>query len=337
MTFGLVSVPVRLYSAVVHRSVNFHQLHATDHARIYMKRVCPVDEEEVPFSEIVKGFEIAPERHVVIEPEELAALEPAFTRTIDIEDFVEYEEIDPIYFDQPYYVVPNKGGAHSYRLLLESMRETGKVAIARIVLRSRERLVAIRPRGDALLMTTMNFGDEIQSTQILRELEEAENVPLGERELSVALRLVESIAEPFDITKYHDNYREALMDLIDRKAAGEEVVVEPHDRREPTATPDLMGALEASLEEVRARQGASPASAAKKNGAAKKGSAKKKSVGGAKAAVAGDAAGARPKAAAAGAKSKAAAAGATPKAAAAGGKSKATSAAGARPKTAPKS
>lgn len=274
LTFGLVSVPVRLYSAVVHRSVNFHQLHATDHARIYMKRMCPVEEVEVPYSEIVKGFEIAPERHVVIEPEEFAALEPAFTRTIDIEDFVEFEEIDPIYFDQPYYVVPNKGGAHSYRLLLESMRDTGKVAIARIVLRSRERLVAIRPRGEALLMTTMNFGDEIQSAQNLRELEDAENVPLGDRELSVARRLVESIAESFDITKYHDNYREALLDLIDRKAAGEEIVVEPHARREPTATPDLMGALEASLEEVRQRQ-AGAGAAAKKNGSAKASPAKK--------------------------------------------------------------
>ncbi len=274
LTFGLVSVPVRLYSAVVHRSVNFHQLHATDHARIYMKRVCPVDEAEVPYSEIVKGYEIAPERHVVIEPEEFAALEPAFTRTIDIEDFVEFEDIDPIYFDQPYYIVPSKGGAHSYRLLLEAMRDTGKVAIARIVLRSRERLVAIRPRGEALLMTTMNFGDEIQSAQNLRELEDAENVPLGDRELSVARRLVESIAESFDITKYHDNYREALLDLIDRKAAGEEIVVEPHARREPTATPDLMGALEASLEEVRQRQAG--AGTAKKNGAAKASPTKKK-------------------------------------------------------------
>jgi DNA end-binding protein Ku len=270
LTFGLVSVPVRLYSAVVHRSVNFHQLHATDHARIYMKRVCPVDEVEVPFSEIVKGYEIAPERHVVIEPEEFAALEPAFTRTIDIEDFVEFEDIDPIYFDQPYYVVPSKGGAHSYRLLLEAMRDTGKVAIARIVLRSRERLVAIRPRGEALLMTTMNFGDEIQSAQNLRELEDAENVPLSDRELSVARRLVESIAESFDITKYHDNYREALLDLIDRKAAGEEIVVEPHSRREPTATPDLMGALEASLEEVRQRQAGAGAGTAAKNGAGAK-------------------------------------------------------------------
>jgi DNA end-binding protein Ku len=276
LTFGLVSVPVKLYSAVAHRSVHFHQLHAADHARIYMKRICPVEEEEVPFEEIVKGFEIAPERYVVIEPHELAALEPAFTRTIDIEDFVEYEDIDPIYFDQPYIVVPNKGGARSYHLLLQAMRDTGKVAIARIVLRSRERLVAIRPRGEALLMTTMNFGDEIQSPLALRELEEADNVPIAEREVSVARRLVESISETFDIAKYHDNYREALLDLIDRKAAGEDIVVEPPVKREPTASPDLMGALEASLEEMRKRRGDNGAPPAKKNGAKKKSPAAKK-------------------------------------------------------------
>jgi len=267
LTFGLVSVPVKLYSAVSHRSVHFHQLHRADHARIYNKRICPVDEQEVPFEDIVKGFEIAPERYVVIEPEEFAAIEPAFTRTIDIEDFVQFEDIDPIYFEQPYIVVPNKGGARSYRLLLESMRDTGKVAIARVVLRSRERLVAIRPRGESLLMTTMNFADEIVSPQALRELEDAENTPIAEKELAVARRLVESISESFDITKYHDTYREALLDLIDRKASGEDIVVEPSTQREPTATPDLMGALEASLEEVRKRQGADGAPAAKKNGA----------------------------------------------------------------------
>jgi DNA end-binding protein Ku len=256
LTFGLVSVPVKLYTAVVHRSVHFHQLHAADHARIYMKRVCPVEDEEVAFDEIVKGYEIAPERYVVITPEEFGALEPAFTRTIDIEDFVELEDIDPIYFDQPYLIVPNRGGARSYRLLLEAMRETNKVAIARIVLRSRERLVAIRTRGDALLMTTMNFGDEIRSPLTLRELEDAENTPIAERELEVAKRLVASIAEPFDISKYHDTYREALLDLIDRKAAGEEIVVEPKSEPERLVAPDLMSALEASLEEARARRGA---------------------------------------------------------------------------------
>jgi DNA end-binding protein Ku len=277
LTFGLVSVPVKLYSAVVHRNVAFHQLHAPDHARIYNKRICPVDEEEVPFEDIVKGYEIAPERYVVIEPHEFASLEPAFTRTIDIEDFVEYDDIDPIYFDQPYIVVPNKGGARSYHLLLAAMRDTGKIAIARIVLRSRERLVAIRPRGESLLMTTMNFGDEIQSPLALRELEEADNVPIAEKELSVARRLVESIAEPFDISKYHDTYREAMLDLIDRKAAGEEIVVEPPTKREPTASPDLMGALEASLEEMRKRRdGDETAPGAKKNGAKKKPAATKK-------------------------------------------------------------
>jgi DNA end-binding protein Ku len=279
LTFGLVSVPVKLYSAVSHRKVQFHQLHRADHARIYTKRICPVDEAEVPYEDIVKGYEIAPERYVVIEPEELSAIEPAFTRTIDIEDFVQYEDIDPIYFEQPYIVVPNKGGARSYRLLLEAMRDTGKVAVARVVLRSRERLVAIRPRGEALLMTTMNFSDEIVSPQSLRELEDAENTPIAEKELSVARRLVESIAESFDITKYHDTYREALLDLIDRKASGEEIVAEPADKREPTATPDLMGALEASLEEVRNRRGADGAPPAKKNGAKKMAPAAKKPAG----------------------------------------------------------
>jgi DNA end-binding protein Ku len=155
------------------------------------------------------------------------------------------------------------------------MRDTGKVAIARVVLRSRERLVAIRPRGDALLMTTMNFSDEIQSPQALRELEDAENTPIAEKELAVARRLVESIAESFDITKYHDTYREALLDLIDRKASGEDIVAEPPDKREPTATPDLMGALEASLEEVRKRQAGAGGAAAKKNGAKANGAKKK--------------------------------------------------------------
>jgi DNA end-binding protein Ku len=255
LSFGLVSVPVKLYSAVVHKNVHFHQLHGPDHSRIHQKRVCSTDGEEVPFGEIVKGFEIAPERYVIVEPEEFAALEPAFTRTIDIEDFVELDEIDPIYFDHPYFLVPGKGGAKSYRLLLEAMRDTGKVAIARIVLRSRERLVAIRPHGRSMLMTTMNFGDEIQSTANLRELEEAE-VKLGERELAVAKRLVQSIAEPFQIAKYHDLYREALLDLIDRKANGEEIALAPAPRRERPDTVDLMSALTASIEEVRQRKGA---------------------------------------------------------------------------------
>ena len=254
LNFGLVSMPVKLYSAVSSKSVHFNQLHGADNARIQQKRVCSADGEEVPFEEIVKGYELAPERYVVIEDAELAALAPEATRTIEIEDFVEIDEIDRIYFDQPYYVVPNRGGARSYKLLLQAMRETGKVAIARVVLRSRERLVAVHPREDVLMMTTLNYADEINPTSELRELGgEEEAATVGERELDVARRLVESLAEPFEIGRYKDTYREAVLDLIDRKASGEEIVVEPRPAVEALQSPDLMGALQASLEQARER------------------------------------------------------------------------------------
>jgi DNA end-binding protein Ku len=278
LNFGLVSMPVKLYSAVTNKSVHFNQLHGADNARIQQKRVCSADGEEVPFEEIVKGYELAPERYVVIEDAELAALAPEATRTIEIEDFVEIEEIDRIYFDQPYYIVPNRGGARAYKLLLQAMRDTGKVAIARVVLRSRERLVAVHPHEDVLMMTTLSYADEINSTSELRELGgEEESVAVGERELDVARRLVESLAEPFDITRYKDTYREAVLDLIDRKASGEEIVVEPRPAVETLQSPDLMGALQASLERARERGGdaLSPATANGKDGTRKKASAKK--------------------------------------------------------------
>jgi DNA end-binding protein Ku len=285
LNFGLVSMPVKLYSAVTNKSVHFNQLHGADHARIQQKRVCSADGEEVPFEEIVKGYELAPERYVVIEDAELAALAPEATRTIEIEDFVEIEEIDRIYFDQPYYIVPNRGGARSYRLLLAAMRDTGKVAIARVVLRSRERLVAVHPREDVLMMTTLTYADEVNSTSELRELGEEEEAPaVGERELDVAKRLVESLAEPFDISRYRDTYREAVLDLIDRKASGEEIVVQARPAVQALQSPDLMGALQASLERARERDenaadaggdGARKQAPAKKKSAAKKAAAKK--------------------------------------------------------------
>jgi DNA end-binding protein Ku len=245
---------VKLYSVVVDRDVRFHQLHAADHARIQQRRVCSVEDREVPYEEVVKGYEIAPERYVVVEPGELAALETGRAGAIEIEDFVRLEEIDPIYFDQPYLLVPNTGGARPYRLLLEAMRTTGKVAVARVVLRSRQRLVAIRPRTDALVMSTMRFGDEIQRTGELEELQEVDVQPTA-RELSVARKLVESIAEPFEISRYRDTYREALLELIDRKASGEEVFLQPPPLPQPLQAPDLMSALQASLDEVRQHRG----------------------------------------------------------------------------------
>lgn len=248
LSFGLVSVPVKLYSAVTRKTVHFHQIHSLDNGRIHQKHVCSLDGEEIPLGEIVKGYEIAPDRYVPVEASELQALEPLFTRTIQVEDFVALEEIDPIYFDRPYHLVPGPGGAHPYRLLLHAMRDTGKIAIGRIVMRSKERLVAIRPRENALLMLTMSYAEEVNPTIGLRELEGIDG-EVDERELDVARRLVASIAEPFDIEKYQDTFREEVLDLIDRKAAGEplQLGTEPEP---PPDSPDVMKALEASLERV---------------------------------------------------------------------------------------
>jgi DNA end-binding protein Ku len=251
LTFGLVTMPVKLYSAASSKTVSFKQLHAGDNVRIQTQRYCPAHEEEVAFEDIVRGYEIAPDRYVVVEDAELEALAPEATRTIEIEDFANLNEIDPIYFDQPYYVVPNAGGANSYRLLLEAMRDTGKIAIARVVLRSRERLVVVRPYGDALLMATMMFGDEVHPYNELSELDKT--IEVGKRELEVARQLVSSLAGPFDLSKYRDTYREAVLDLIDRKANGEDIVTQPPKSDEPRKAPDLMSALEASLVEVRKR------------------------------------------------------------------------------------
>src|SRR4051812_41105728 len=143
ISFGLVNVPVKLYSAVSRNTVRFHQLHDSDHVRIQQKRFCPADGEEVTYEHIVKGYEIAPDRYVVITPEELEALDPKKTRTIDIEDFVDLAEIDPIFYDHPYYLMPDKGAAKAYKLLVQAMTEAGKVALARVVLRQKESLVAI--------------------------------------------------------------------------------------------------------------------------------------------------------------------------------------------------
>ncbi|HEV3228068.1 MAG TPA: Ku protein [Solirubrobacteraceae bacterium] len=262
ISFGLVSVPVKLYSAVARKTVRFHQLHAADGVRIQQKRVCPADGEEVPYEEIVKGYEIAPDRYVVIEPEELEALDPKKTRTIDIEDFVDLSEIDPIFYDHPYYLVPGAGGAKPYRLLVDAMRETNKVAIARVVIRSKEQLVALRPMGDVLAMATMVFADEIVPPERLDELPDAA-IQTTERELAVARQLVESLAGSFEPEKYHDTYREEVLELIERKAHGEEIAVQPPREEPATEVPDLMSALQASLEEVRRRTGPEDGKAAR--------------------------------------------------------------------------
>jgi DNA end-binding protein Ku len=262
ISFGLVSVPVKLYSALDRKTVRFHQLSGKTGVRISQKRVDPQSGEEVPYEEIVKGFEITPERYVVIEPGELDALAPQKSRTIEIEEFVELAQIDPVYYDHPYYLAPGPGGAKPYRLLHEAMREAGKVAIARVVIRSRESLVAIRPMGDALGMATMIFADEVVSPDSLEEVTETTEVKTTKRELEIAMQLVDSLAANFEPQKYHDTYRKEVLDLIERKAEGKEIAVQPAPEEVAAPAPDLMSALKASLDAVRAREGEAEAEAA---------------------------------------------------------------------------
>lgn len=254
ISFGLVNVPIKLYSATSPKTVRFHQLHARDGVRIQQKRVCPADGEEVPYEDIVKGFEIAPDRYVTVRPEELEALDPRHTKTIDIESFVELADIDPVYYDSAYHVVPSQGGAKPYALLLSAMEQAGKVAIGRFVLRTRQQLCALRPANGVLMLSTMLYGDEVNAPERLDELEDTREIEANEREVAMAGQLIEQLSTPFDPDSYRDEYREKVLDLIDRKAAGEEVAVQPAAAA-PAPVPDLMAALEASVAAVRGNGG----------------------------------------------------------------------------------
>ena len=233
ISFGLVNVPVKLYSATSPKTVRFHQLSSKTGARIRQKRVDPSTDEEVPYEEIVRGYEITPDRYVVIEPDELDALDPKATKTIDIEEFVDLDQIDPIYYDHSYYLAPAAGGAKAYRLLLDAMRESGKVGIGRVVLRSKQQLAALRPTGDVLTLTTMLWGDEVLSPDRLDELESVAETEATDRELKMAEQLIESLSGDFEPSRFRDEYRDRVLDLIERKAAGEEIAVQPQ-AEEPT-------------------------------------------------------------------------------------------------------
>ena len=254
ISFGLVTVPVRLVSATKSKDVRFHQLEAGTHARVRMRRVSEATGDEVSYDQIVKGFELEAGRYVVIEPEEIDTLKPKASRAIEIEDFVDLADIDPVYFEQPYYLIPDKDAAKPYRLLVDVMEEERKVAIGRIVMRSKESLVAIRPLDGVLCLETMRYHDEVLAADRDGSLPEPANEP-SERELDMARQLVAALTGTFDPEKYRDEYREELLALIDKKAAGEEIV--QHDvPEEPGKVLDLMAALEASLARSGARQAA---------------------------------------------------------------------------------
>jgi len=250
VSFGLVNVPVKLVTATSPKDVRFHQLHDADGGRINQKRVCSVDGEEVDYGHIVKGYDLGGGRYVVIDPEELRTIDPESTRTIDIEEFVDLVDIDPIYFEHSYYLVPDERAAKPYALLVEAMAGTGKVALGRFVLRTKQYLATLRAKDGVLVLSTMLYPDEVVEAAEL-DVPSAESTRPSEKELTMARQLVESLSTQWDPSKWHDDYRERVLELIDRKAEGLEIAQVP----EPAAAApvvDLMAALEASLAAARA-------------------------------------------------------------------------------------
>jgi DNA end-binding protein Ku len=246
INFGLVSVPVKMYTAVKPKDIAFHQVDEKTAARIRNKRVSEKTGREVPYEQIVKGFEVANDEYVVIEPKELEEIAPEATHTIDIEDFVELEQIDPIYYQTTYFLSPASGGDKAYALLLKAMKDNDKVAIGRVVIRTKEYLAAIRPYERALALETMFFPDEIVSVGDVPSLPKQQR--LGDRELKMARQLIDSLSTDFDPDKYHDEYRKRVQSLIKKKAKGETITIHEEAKETPKVV-DLIEALKASVEQ----------------------------------------------------------------------------------------
>ena len=270
ISFGLLNVPVKLYSAVSKKSVSFRELRADDGSRIRHKRVAEADGKEVAYDDIVKGYEIAPDQYVIITRDELEEIDPKKTRAIEIQDFVDLDEIDPIYFDHPYYLGPDKGAEKAYALLVKAMQDSRKVAIARFVLRNRESLAALRPMNGVMTMATMRFADEVVSPDELADSIDGAAEKPAKRELDMAKALIDSLSSDFEADKYRDEYREELLALIERKAKGEDVTEPTSEAPKPTKAPDLMAALEESLAAVKGedeKAAKKPAKSRSKSGA----------------------------------------------------------------------
>jgi DNA end-binding protein Ku len=280
ISFGLLNVPVKLYSAVARRGISLREIRESDGARIRHRRVAEGTDEEVPYESIVKAFEITPGRYVPLAKDEMAALAPEKTRAIEVQDFVDLDQIDPIYFDSPYYLGPAEGAEKAYSLLARAMEESGKVAIARFVFRNKEHLAALRPSEGVLTLTTMRFADEVVPPSELDDVLPTPKPKVGRREVEMAERLIDSLTRDFDPGAYRDEYREQLLAMIERKAEGKEIVTPAVEEPKATGAPDLMSALEESIAAVkgrRDRKGSKPAAAKKRKAAPKRATSRAKS------------------------------------------------------------
>jgi DNA end-binding protein Ku len=262
ISFGLVNIPIKLYNAVSRKSVHFNQLDSRTGARIKYQKVSAADGEVVPAEAIVKGYELAGGEYVTVSDEELSALDPEASRTIEIEQFIDLADIDPLYYDTAYYVAPDKATLKPYALLVRAMEETGKVAIARFVMRSKQYLCAIRPKDGALVLSTMVYADEINVPEEIGEITGAADVEVSAKELTMAQQLVESLTEPFEPERFEDTYRNKVLELIEAKAAGTEEVIAPPTPIAEDKVVDLMAALEASVKEAKEARKRHPTSRA---------------------------------------------------------------------------
>lgn len=277
ISFGLVNIPVKLYSAVSRKTVHFNQIDSATGSRIKQKRVSAADGEEVPYERIVKGFELPSGEYVMISDDDMAGLDPEAVRTIDIDEFVDLADIDPIFYDNAYHLVPDAQTAKPYKLLATAMEEAGKVGICHFVMRTKQYLAAVRPADGRLLISTMVYADEIVDHNEIGGFDFLADVKIEKKELAMAEQLIATLDATFDPSRHKDTHREAVLALIDRKAAGEtgdELVPAPAPSSDKVI--DLMAALEASVKEAKKARGRHPAagstkpkSASSKSGAKK--------------------------------------------------------------------
>lgn len=247
ISFGLVNIPVQLFSAISEQRVSFHMLSPDGECRLRRKLYCPETGKEYDFSETARGYEIAPDQYVIIDKEEIDNVKPDADRSINILDFVDLESIDPLYYNRSYYLAPDKGGAKSYQLLVQAMEETSRVAIAKFVMRGHEYLAAVRVLDDNVLgLETMYFAEDVRPAD---DLDLPKDVKVQKKEVTLAKQLVETLYTEFDPGKYENEYRDALRQLVEQKAEGKEIVVQQPPAAEPTNVVDLMSVLKKSLED----------------------------------------------------------------------------------------
>jgi DNA end-binding protein Ku len=249
ISFGLVNVPIKMYAATENKDVTFRYLHKECHTPIKYVRMCPNCNREVEWDEIVKGYEYQPGQYILFEEEELKELAPGKEKTINIVEFVDLKEIDPIFFDKSYYLVSDETGNKAYSLLRNAMRETGKIAVARMTLRTKQNLCVIRCYENVLVLESIFYPDEVRSTALLPQLPE---VSIEEKEMQMATQLIEQLSVPFDPTKYTDDYRNRLLEAIEAKVQGQEIEVTPEPAQGRVV--DLMKVLQESLQQTRGRK-----------------------------------------------------------------------------------